>query len=522
MSASSFDAIVIGAGHNGLAAAAVLAKTGLRTLVLESRDRTGGLCAGEEFHPGYRHTGLHHDTDLVRPWLVERLDLRKFGLQQRSVPPLLVPAPADGAQSAGMLIPTEPGPDGSQPRIDGASGLGAEEAGFKRWLSFISSVRAPIGALMDAPAPALGADEPIWPLLKGVVPVRRLGGPLMLELMRAAVLSAEDWLSEFVGDARLRAALSLGPLVGSFMGPLSPQSAGLLLLRASLAGEEIVGGPARLAAALEQAAKQSGAEIRCGYPVERIAVEGGASKGVFVRGELIAARIVVSALDPRRTLLDLVDPFALPPRLEDEVRTVRVRATSAKLHLALSRAPRFPGRDGLFERFRVAASPVHIERAFDGAKRGELPKSPPLDVRIPTASDPSLAPAGHHVLSAHVFGVPYGPVARGRSAQEVREQLLDAVLSVLGEIDPDISSAVVAAELLVPEEIEARYGAHGGHLMHGEHALDQLWVGRPGRTTSGHATPIRGLFLGSGGTHPMGGAVGAPGALAALRATEHI
>jgi phytoene dehydrogenase-like protein len=510
---SSWDAIVVGGGHNGLAAAAVLARTGRKTLVLEAREQVGGLCAAEEFWPGYRHAGIHHDTDGVRPWLVDLLDLRNHGLSLVPQPPLLLPDLPGQAPGTGLLLSRE-----LDATLAELAAVGDAE-GYQRWMSFVASVRGLVGSVLDAPAPALGREASLWPLAQPALRFRRLGAARMLELARVVVLAAEDWLSEYLQDRHLRAGLALGPLLGSWMGPRSPQSAGLLLIRCVLAGDEVAGGAPGLVAALERAARHHGATIRCGSPVQQIRVERGATLGVVVGGEPIDAPIVVSGLDPRRTLLDLVPPQELPVPLEDEVRTVRVRASSAKLHLALNRAPRFSSRDGLFERFRVVSDPVQLERAFDDAKHGRLPQSPPLDVRVPTVSDASLAPSGHHVLSVHIFGVPYRLRGQQDWTAVDREVLAEAALRELARVDPGLPGAVVGSELLVPPELEARYGVTGGHLMHGEHALDQLWVGRPGRTTSRHATPIRGLFLGSGGTHPMGGASGAPGALAARRAT---
>ncbi|MEQ1572346.1 MAG: NAD(P)/FAD-dependent oxidoreductase [Myxococcota bacterium] len=298
--------------------------------------------------------------------------------------------------------------------------------------------------------------------------------------------------------------------------PRSPQSAGLVLLREALAGQTVAGGPAKLVEVLLAVAKSHGATVRCSAVVERIRVEGGAVRGVTLAGgESIDAGLIVSAADPKRTLLELVGPRDLPLRAEEEIRALRTRATSAKLHLALSRGPRFADRP--VERVRIALDPNHLERAFDDAKHGRLPADPALDLAIPSVSDPSLAPAGHHALSIHVFGVPYAPVGGWAGA---REALVDTVVRSLARFDPELPSAIVAAELVDPPELEARYGVSGGHLMHGEHALDQLWVMRPGMALASHETPIRGLYLGSAGSAPYGWPGAAAGLGAAGIATE--
>lgn len=509
-----WDAIVAGGGHNGLAAAIVLARSGRRTLVIEARDHAGGLCLGETFHPGYRHVGLHHDADTVRPWVVEALQLHRFGLAFRERPALFLPALPGETPGRGLLVHDDPGRAAVELReVD-------DEDGYRKLLAFVDEIRPTVAQIIDAPAPRVSRDAPVLPLLEQALRIRRRGAAPLLELMRMAVMSSDDWLGEYLGHPRLKAGFALGSLIGAFMGPRSPQSAGLALLRAAISGQDVVGGPAGLVEALLAAARTHGAYIRTNARVERIRVEGGAVRGVVLEGgEAIDAPIVISALDPRRTLLDLVEPLALPPLVEDEVRAVRVRATSAKLHLALSRFPKLSCRaESQFERVRVLNDTTAVERAFDDAKHGRLPRRPPLDIRIPTVGDPKLAPAGHHVLSVHVFGVPHAP--DGGWTAGARDALLASVLSVLSEVSPGLSDAVVASELLVPPDIEARYGVSGGHAMHAEHALDQLWIGRPGPTLSGHATPIRGLLLGSAGTHPYGWTSGAAGVWAARAALE--
>jgi phytoene dehydrogenase-like protein len=510
---SSADAIVVGAGHNGLVAAALLARQGLRVRVLEARDVVGGLCAGGEFHPGYRHAGVHHDSGGLRPWVVDALQLEHHGLELRTAPPVLVPSPSGSSPAAGIVLH-----DDVERTATDAGMSSNDAAGWRRIDAFVGGVAPLIRRILDEPAPRMAADgTPLWPVVQQAVALRRLGAERMLELMRVAVLSTEDWFSESLDTPRLRAALALPALLGAYMGPMSPQSTGLWLAREALQGVEVVGGPARLVEVLAAAAQHHGASIETRHAVDRVIVERGAVRGVVSRGgEEIAAPIVVSALDPRRTLLDLVPPLELPPLLEDEVRAHRMRPTSAKLHLALSGPPSFSCRAGSWERVRVVRDVRELERAFDAVKHRQLPDRPALDVRFPTMSRSDLAPEGHHVASIHVFGVPYRP-AGGWSAAAT-EQLLDSVLSELQAVAPGIADTVVAAELLTPSDLEARYGVTNGHLMHGEHALDQLWSARPGPRLSGHATPIRGLFLASGGTHPGGGVSGAPGALAARAA----
>jgi phytoene dehydrogenase-like protein len=498
-------AVVVGGGQHGLAAAIVLAREGYQTTVVESRPTLGGLCAGEEFHPGYSHVGIHHDTELVRPALVRALDLEPRGVTLREAPAVFVPA--DSPERAGLLDAAE------LARVGEAAGWASFRAQLRAWSPAIAS-------LLDDPVPPIGPGQPTLPLLRKAMDLRWLGGEALMELLRVGASSAEDWLSEHFADPRIRAALALPALLGSWSGPRSPQSAGLLLLREAVAGAEVVGGPAALIRALVDSARHQGVTLRAETRVESLLVRGGRAVGVrLAGGEELPADRVVSSLDPRRTLLSLLEAGALPVDAEDEIRRWRVRPVVAKVHLALTALPPSRSRPDLQpERWRVVGDVRELERAFDAAKHGRVASEPALDVRIPSLSVPGLAPGGHHVASILVFGVP-GNLQGGWTAA-ARQALLDHTLRRLEADRPGLRSAVAGAEVLAPPDLEQRYGATGGHLMHGEHGLDQLWVGRPGPRFCRHHTPVPGLYLASGGTHPHGGASLAAGWLAGRAAAE--
>jgi len=496
VSAERWDAIVVGAGHNGLAAATLLAREGSSVLVLERREEVGGLRAGLTFHPGYRHTGIHHDAALS-PWVAEQLGLAAHGLSLRVPPPVACAAP-------GGSVLVEPG------ELE-AVGCGR---GWRHLGALVERLAPFVQRLAREPVPRLDPDAPLWPLLERAVALRRLGADTLGELLRVLGGSAEEWLLPLFPDARVRAGLMLPGLAWGFAGPSDPRTAGLVLLHAALAGDEVVGGPAALVAALLSAARERHVEIRTAAEVARITIDRGGVRGVELRGgERIEADRVVSAVDPRRTLLDLLPPLSLAPSTEDEIRTFRVRSVVAKLHLALTQPPVISGRTTPFERFRVVADPAALDRALTVARQGWIPTAPALDGRIPSLADPALAPPGHAVLSAVVYGVPPAPV-EGWS-RTVRKQLVESSLSMLAAVCPTIGDTVVASELVVSPEIEARYGVSGGHGLHGEIALDQLWVGRPGPLLSRSRTPVPGLFLASSGTHPGGSLTAASGILAA-------
>jgi len=287
----------------------------------------------------------------------------------------------------------------------------------------------------------------------------------------------------------------------------------VLLLRAC-AGDparEITGGPAALVDALVSHAAQLGVEVRTGATVASIQVEARRSVGVTLAdGTPVLGDHVLSAIGPRRTLLDLVHPAQLPDGLETEVLRVRVRGIVAKVHLALSAPLDIAGGA---ERFRVGAHPLDWERAFDDAKHRRLPRAPTLDVRLPSVSDPSLAPTGHQVASILVHGATHE--LEGGWTGQATAALRDRVLDQLAAHDPAVRDKLVAAEVLTPAALERSFGLEGGHLLHGELALDQLYALRPTPALGQHSTPIAGLTLASSGTHPGLGVSGRSGVLAA-------
>jgi phytoene dehydrogenase-like protein len=498
----SVDTIVIGAGHNGLAAAALLAKHGRKVLVVERCSFVGGIAAGEEFHPGYRHTGLLHDSATVRPWVVKALGLADHGLALREPPPLFGPE----QEGPGRVLHPDP------KRAD----LGDQVESWRRYRAFLDVVRPFVASLLDNPAPEVGEEAKLWPLLKRAMGLRRLGERDMLELLRVGPSCADDFVSEYFSDPVLRAMVVAPALWGAWMGPRSPSGTTNLLLQESLAGQEVVGGPAALVVALEKACLAGGVTLRTDSPVDRILVAEGAAQGVELADRTtLYAPTVLSALGPRQTLLWLVDPLHLPPLLEHQIHKVRVRGTVAKVHLALSAPLSFAGRpDQVFEHIRIAEDPLDLERAFDDAKHRRLPsRPPPLDIRVPTVSESSLAPDGHHVASVLVHGVPHDLDGGWGSAE--RDALFDWAMGSLERYVPDLRDRLMGHEVLTPADIEARYALEGAHPFHGEHALDQLWSLRPAPGLAQHRTPIAGLFLGSSGTHPGGGITCAPGAFAA-------
>ncbi len=504
-----YDVIVIGAGHNGLTAAALLAKQGRKVLILERRSIIGGLAAGEEFYPGYHTCGMLHYTGQVRTRVVRTLDLKSYGLEtarQRSSTLALDP------EGRGMLL-------GSKDRQTAKeiSSYSAEDAGqYLKYRKFIKRVARVVNRIFDQPPPAVeppdsrSLREFFWAGLA----LRRLGKTTMHEFLRVAPMCAADWLNEWFENDRLKAALAAAGLTGVFAGPWSPGTAFNLLLWECSAKNSIKGGPRALITALAKAAQSQGVEIRTESEVGQLQISGGQIKGVLLKsGEPIPAPMVAASCDPRHTFLDLVPGDQIDNRQQRRFRHFRGIGTTAKVNLALNAHLEFSGRSGEKITFaRTGFQLNQIEKAFDACKYGQFAASPMLDIHIPTVSDPDLAPPGHSVVSILVHFVPYN--LQPQWDQDQVEKLGHAVVATLEPYTPGVTGAIVAREVLSPVDLEARYGPVRGHIFHGEHALDQLIL-RPTPECARYHTPIKGLYLCGSGSHPGGGITCGPGALAA-------
>lgn len=505
----AYDVIVLGAGHNGLTTAALLAKHGRSVLVLERRGQVGGLAAPFEFHPGYRSAGLFHDSTGVRSGVVRALDLERHGLVLRTAAPDILALGADGAS---LLL------CGDAKRAGGEIGrmVPADAQRYGEYLDFLERLREVLRNFTDQPPldliDLLGNGT--WNLIRRASKLRRLGKRLMLEFLRVPPMCVADWLDEWFENDLLKATLALPAVTGGFHGPRSPGTAANLLLQAAVAGPGLLHGGPSLIRALERAARSAGAEIRTDTNVERIHLASGRVAGVETStGERYDAELVAASCDPKQVFLRLLGPGSTSSRLVQNVRNLRMRGTTAQALLALGAPLRFSCRpDERIERARTGRSLDHLERAFDPVKYRRLPDSPVLDVFLPTASSPELAPPGAEVVSVLIHFAPYD--LEPAWGPDERERLLDRVVEQLALHAPGSSSSLVGRELLSPVDIETRYACSGGQLHHGEHALDQLLV-RPVPGCTGYGTPIGGLFLCGSGSHPGGGLTCAPGALAA-------
>jgi len=516
------DAIVIGAGVNGLVTAAFLAKSGLRPLVLERAARVGGCAITSEIAPGFRCPTLAHMA-AIDPAIVRALNLERHGLQiLRAETHVCAPAP-DGRA---LVLWAEAGRASTS--IAAFSARDADR--YPRFLESFARISGVLRALSAAPPPSI--DDPtagdVIELLKTGRRFRALGKADAYRLLRWMPMAAADLVSEWFESEPLRATVAAGGVLGSFLGPWSAGSGALLLLLGAGHGHPIGGWAARggtgaIGDALASAARQAGAEIRTGVDVRAIAIADGSATGVLLgSGESIAARAVISSADPRHTLLGLVDPMHLAPDFLRRVQNIRMHGTLAKVNYAVSSLPRFNGLPATDDRERAAALSGRIrlnrdidglERAFDAAKYGGYAEEPSIELTIPSVADTGLAPAGQHVISAYVQFAPYH--LRGTTWDAERDRLADAATRTIAKYAPGFEATIVARQVITPLDLERTYGLTGGHIFHGELALDQFFVTRPLLGWARYSTPIRSLYLAGSGSHPGTGLNGRSGALAA-------
>jgi phytoene dehydrogenase-like protein len=514
------DIIIIGGGVNGLVAAAMLARAKKSVVVLERREETGGAAASIEIAPGFHAPALSHAIGPVCRAVSKQLRLERAGLE------VLTPDPA--LTSIGSEHPLVFHRDAVLTAGSIARLSGTDAARWREFLKTSQRLATVVAATQTQPAPDIDDDSrrSMWSMLGLGRRARKLGRRDLVRLMRWTTMPVADVLDDWFEHETVKAAIAAHAIFGHFAGPRSAGTGAMLLQRLAAdpmpvgSGITARGGPAGLARTLEKIARQAGADIRTNARVRRVLVERNRAGGVVTEtGEIIEAPTIVSAVDPRQTFTSLVEPVAAPPTFVERMRHYRVRGVTAKINLALSAPPMFEllGADDvpLRGRLLIAPSMTYLERAFDAAKYGAISPEPWLEMAVPSVIDPSLAPAGQHVMSIAAHFAPRRLAAGSWSGE--RETLVRTVLGVLDRHAPSLRQTIVGQHVLTPEDLEDQWGLSGGHIFHGEMTLDQLWMARPLLGWARHETPIRGLFLASAGTHPGGGLTGLPGWLAARR-----
>lgn len=501
-----YDAIVIGAGHNGLVCAALLGKAGRKVLVLEANGQVGGAAVTREFADGFSVSACAHLLYQLQPQVEKDLGL-KFDV-------------------AGDKLGTVAlSPDGNHVRIKGGkvSGVSADDeksyhAFYKRMTRFADLLKT----YLNRTPPRLSRDasrSDMLTLAQLGFDIRRLGRTEMQEFLRLIGMNIRDEVVERFESGLLRGALSLDACLGNHLGPRSPNTILTYLYR--LAGShgtirQPAGGMGAVTEALAHAARDNGAVVRTGARVRRILVEDGRVAGVeTAAGERLESALVVSNADPKTTMMTLVGVKKLETGFTRRIHNIRMRGNAAKLHLALDGLPTIDGIDKreFADRFVIAPDEHYVERAFNHAKYGETSARPVFEISFPSFRDTSLAPTGKHVLSAVVQYVPY-ELREGWSDAN-RDAFLKLSIDTLAEYLPDIGQRVTASELLTPADIETEFHISGGHWHHGELTLDQFLFTRPVGGAQQYAMPLDGLYLCGAGTHPGGGVSGAAGRNAA-------
>lgn len=513
-SATGYDCIVVGGGHNGLVCAAYLAKAGRSVLVLEAAAQVGGAAITREFAPGYRVSACAHLLHQMSAQLIEDLALERHGLRFAAT---RMPTVALSPEGESIVL----GAAG----LPGPTRLSARDAeAYPHFIERLGRFAKALAPVLERVPPELGTTD--WSdrfaLLGLGWRVRRLGRRDMRELLRIGAMNAYDLLDEQFESPLLKGALGLDAVLGTNYGPRSPGTVLTLLYRLAAqvkAGDRSLalplGGMGALCDALAKAAVAAGATIRTEAPVGRLIVESDAARGVILEsGEHITARTVVSNVDPKTTLLKLLGAEHLDTGFVRRVSHLRTQGLTAKLHLALDAAPAFTGQSpvDLASRLLVAPSLAYLERAYNHSKYGEYSQAPAIEITVPTGCDPGLAPQGRHVLSAVVQ---YAPYALRAGWEGERERMADRVVDTLERYAPGLRELIRARELLVPPDIEREFRIAGGHWHHAELAFDQFYMLRPVPGAAQYRTPLPGLYLCGAGSHPGGGVMGAAGRTAA-------
>jgi len=516
MSASERDVVVIGGGHNGLACAAYLAKSGFDVLVLERRDILGGAAATETMWDGYRVSSASYVVSLMPDRIVAELDLKRYGYEVSIITPdYFVPFP-DGTSLTlwGDL----------ERDVENIARLNRNDAdayvAFDRYFERIAGL---MKELLFVIPPNVRLGE-IHRWAQTGRRFRGWTGRDVHELVRLFTMSAADFLDEWFEDERVKGALATQAIIGAWCGPMTPGSAYVLMHHwiGEIDGHFgawgwVKGGMGGVSAAIADAARHAGVEIRTGEPVARVAInDQGRAVGVELEdGTLVRAKRVVSNAHPQTTYLDLIGRDRLPDDVVHDVERFRTRSGSVKVNVALSSLPTFPSWDqeGDVHRGLMAVSPsmTYLEKAFDDAKYGKASVHPYAEVMFPTAHQDGLAPEGEHLMMAFTQYMPY----EAPNTQRTRDAWAKKIIDAVGAYAPGLADAVEHVEVLTPKDLEERFGLLGGNIMQGELTPDQMFSFRPIPFHGDYTTPIRDLYMCGGGTHPGGGVMAVPGRNAA-------
>jgi len=519
-SVKKYDAIVIGGGHNGLTAAAYLARAGKKVLVLEKRYVLGGAAVTEEVFPGFKFSVCSYVVSLLKPNIIRELMLPKFGLELLPLESTFTPFEDD------YLMRTADA-DETYREIYRHSPKDAET--YSRFGPLMSQIGMAVRPILETIAP--NAIRPSFSDLSSTKKLfdhlKTLSDEQFQYLTKLMTMSSADFLDEWFEFEPLKATMSASGIIGTFMGPRSPGSAYVMLhhYMGDIDGSFRAwgfqrGGTGEVSMAIARSAQHFGAEILTEAPVQKVLVKNGRAKGVVMEnGDEYNSNIVISGLDPKVTFLNLLDENDLPSDFVKDINNFRIRGSSGKVNLALDGLPDFSALPGSGHHLRgaISISPSydHLEKAYDDAKYGNFSESPYMDIILPSVLDPDMAPSGKHVMSCFVQYAPYN--IKGGWNDDKREAFGDAVINTIAKYAPNIKDIILHRQVLTPADLESTFGLTEGNIFHGELTLQQLFALRPAVKWADYSTPIKNYYQCGSGTHPGGGITGSPGEMAAKK-----
>jgi phytoene dehydrogenase-like protein len=518
-----YNAIIIGGGHNGLTAAAYLARAGRKVLVLERRHLVGGAAVTEEVFPGFRFSVCSYVVSLLRPEIIRDLDLPRHGLEILPLDGTFTPMP-----NGDRLWRVN---DHAKTRREIARHSKLDAEAYDEYGKAMVDMARFVKPILNMTPPDPMTLDP-RELMKLIFLGRRfhaLADVDRYNQVQLMTMSAVDFLDQWFETDVLKATMAASGIIGTFLGVRSPGTAYVLLHHymgeidgAFRSWGFARGGTGAISNAIAAAAREAGVEIRTEATVARIRTRHGQATGiVMANGDEIDADMVVSSLDPNLTFLKLLDPAKeLPGEFVEDIRRYKFRGSSGKMNLALDALPNFTAMPGPGAHLRgaISISPgvEYMERAYDQAKYGEYSHRPYIDMVIPTLTDPSIAPPGKHIMSCFVQYAPY-KLKPGLSWDSEREAFGDTVIDTIAEYAPNIRDVIRHRQVLTPLDLERDFGLTEGNIFQGELTLEQLFFLRPAPGWAQYTTPVRNLWMCGSATHPGGGIMGAPGRNAALR-----
>lgn len=520
---NQFDAIVIGGGHNGLVAAGYLQKAGIRTLVLERRHIVGGSCVTEEIFPGYKVSTTSYVCSLLRPEIIEDLELRKYGYEilERN-PSSFSPYPG------GKYLMFWRDQKKTCEEIAKFSKKDAEAyPKFEKKIEELSQFVQPLLTTVP-PDPTSSRLKDILGSLKLLGRVKGLGEDIY-EQMRVFSMSVADYLDLWFESEELKVRMATDGVIGAWAGPYSPGTAYVLFhhVMGETNGQPgvwgyVKGGMGTITQALAKSFESHGGTIQTRADVDKIIIKDGVATGVALKdGTEFYAKRIISNADPNRTFLGMVGEKNLPSDFVAQVKNIRYRSGVIKINVALNQLPDFtalPGKQaGPQHRGTIHIAPTldYMEKAFEDAKRGRPSESPVIEMTIPSVVDPTVAPAGKHLMSMFIQYAPYERKDGKVWDETTKKEFAERVFSIVSEYAPNFKSAVDQYQVLTPVDLEREYGLTGGNIFHGEMTLDQMFFMRPLPKYADFRTPVQRLYLCGSGCHPGGGVMGAPGYISA-------